>query len=40
MKRVLLLGGGGQAAATIKAEIAFIAENAKVIMDGYIWPKG
>jgi hypothetical protein len=40
MKRVLLLGGGGQAVANIKAEIAFIAENAKLIMDGYIWPKG
>lgn len=40
MKRVLLVGDGGQSAGNIKSEIAVFPESAKSVIDDYIWPKG
>lgn len=40
IKRVLLLGAGGQTAATLKAEIAELPVSAKTVIDKYIWPRG
>lgn len=40
MKRVLLVGDGGQAAGNIESEIAVFPESAKTVIDDYIWPRG
>jgi hypothetical protein len=40
VKRVLLVGGGGVTAGTLKAEIMELPVSAKTVIDTYIWPKG
>jgi hypothetical protein len=40
IKRVLLVGGGGITAGTLKAEISEFPVSVKSVIDRYIWPKG
>lgn len=40
IKRVLLVGAGGQTVETLKSEIAEFPVSGKAVIDRYIWPKG